>query len=50
MEDALFDGWLAQAGESMDRLLSGWSPDQEGGLVVQGVGLMIEAKGMNLGS
>lgn len=49
MEEALFDGWLAQAGESMDRLLSGWSPDQEGGLVVQGVGLMIEAKGMNLG-
>ncbi len=49
MEEAQFDGWLAQAGESINRLLTGWSADQEGGLVVQGVGLMIEAKGMNLG-
>ena len=49
MEEAKADRWLAGAGGAMDRLLSGWSPDQEGGLVVQGVGLMIEAKGMSLG-
>jgi flagellum-specific ATP synthase len=30
-------------------MLDYWSPVQEGGVVVLGVGLMIEAKGMNLG-
>ena len=49
MEEGVADFWLASAGRSMERLLAGWSPDQEGGMVVQGVGLMIEAKGMNLG-
>ncbi len=43
------DRWLQSSGRLMDRLLEDWSPDQEGGVVVQGVGLMIEAKGMNLG-
>ncbi|MCL5954294.1 MAG: FliI/YscN family ATPase [Nitrospirae bacterium] len=41
--------WLDGVGEKMEALLSDFSPDQEGGLVVQGVGLMIEAKGMSLG-
>ena len=49
MEGEKADLWLGSAGRAMDRLLSGWSPDQEGGLVVQGAGLMIEAKGMSLG-
>ncbi len=49
LEDAVADRWMSEAADSMGHLLLGWSPDQEGGLVVQGVGLMIEGKGMNLG-
>lgn len=43
------DRWLLESGLRMTRSMEDWSPDQEGGVVVQGVGLMIEAKGMNLG-
>ncbi|MHB8368440.1 MAG: FliI/YscN family ATPase [Leptospirales bacterium] len=41
--------WLDGVATSMENSLSDFIPEQEGGLVVQGVGLMIEAKGMSLG-
>lgn len=49
LETAESDSFLLSSGKMMARMLEDWSPDKEGGIVVQGVGLMIEAKGMNLG-
>jgi len=49
LDTADADLWLRSSVNRFGRMLDDWSPDQEGGVVVQGVGLMIEAKGMNLG-